>query len=84
MNVRGRCDRCKQTYDFVMKIYTGANGEKYLGQFDAMERVTTISGVLTKNGAWDKEKMMQYHKSVGQLKSSVIPKNEPKIINRKS
>lgn len=67
-----------------MKIYTGADSEKYFGQFDAMERMTTTSGTLTKNGQWDKENIIQYNKSVGQLRKGIISEKEYKIINKKS
>ncbi|HEY4497252.1 MAG TPA: hypothetical protein VJC20_00615 [Candidatus Paceibacterota bacterium] len=83
VRVEGRCDGCKQNYNFVMKIYGGADGEKYLGQFDASEMVTTISGALTVSGNWNRNKIIQYNKSVGQLKRGVALKNEHKIINKK-
>lgn len=79
----GRCNACKQNYNFVVKIYTGADGEKYLGQFDANEQVTTISGTLTTNGVWDRNKIIQYNKSVGQLRKGTLPQNHYKIINKK-
>lgn len=83
INVEGRCDSCKQNYNFILKIYTGADGEKRFGQFDATETVATSSGILTKDGEWDREKIIQYNKSIGRLRVAITPENKYKIINKK-
>lgn len=55
--IERKCKKCGYSYNFISKIFTGADGEKYIGKFVPGGEIITSSGVLTKNGEWDSERI---------------------------
>ena len=59
----GKCERCGNGYDFVSKLFGGADYEIYHGYFDSSGAHPTRSGVLTTAGHWDSEKIIRENRA---------------------
>ena len=57
-----KCRQCKNYNSLHVRIFQGANGEKWLGIGSPDSDLTTSSGIVTKNGIWDKEALIRLNR----------------------
>lgn len=62
-HLQGKCRRCGSGYNFVTKIFVGADHEIYHGDFDSSGNSPTRSGMLTTAGHWDPAKIIRENKA---------------------